>query len=308
MYTQLGLAYLDRAREAHDPVWLAKAREAEATALRLQDNFESLMAMAAIQNYAHRFADAITWCERAAAASVNGPWIPDPAVSAALVEAYVGLGRADEAGALITPPDATHPAFYSLVAYGKWLAATGQTTEAAAVFGNAADFSRDQGFPALAAWAESSAAGALLDARRLAEARPHIEAAETLDPCAPIVRVHRAELEELEGRHDAALAAYEALLHDSFDPVAAARAFRLAQRLGHHATAAGHFAVAERGLERAIAAGEVYSLGPLARLYADADRNLERALTLAEENLRWKRDREALATADFVRARVAAAR
>ena len=306
MYTQLGLAYLDRARETHEPIWLARAREAEATALALQDNFESQMAMAAIQNYAHRFADAIGWCERAAAASVNGPWIRDPAVTAALVEAYIGLGRADEAGALVSPPSSSRPDFYASVAYGKWLAATGRTTEAVEAFGTAAGLARSQHVPALAAWAEAAAAGALLDARRLAEAPAHLAIAEALDPCAVSVRVHRAELEELEGRHGAALAAYDAILRDNPDPVVAAHAFTLAQRLGNRAAAARHFTAAERGLERAIAAGEVYTLGPLAKLYADAGTNLERALALAEENLRWKRDREALATAAFVNARATA--
>jgi len=64
--------------------------------------------------------------------------------------------------------------------------------------------------------------------------------------------------------------------------------------------------VAEQGLERPLAAGEVYTLGALARLYADAGRNLDRALALAQENLLWKRDREAFATLRAVEARLAA--
>jgi tetratricopeptide (TPR) repeat protein len=121
-----------------------------------------------------------------------------------------------------------------------------------------------------------------------------------------VVRIHRAELHELEGRPAAALAAYEALLDEGTDPVVAARAFAVAQRLGDADRAARHFDVAERGLRSALDAGEVYTLGPLARLYADAGRDLDHALRLAEENLHWKRDREALRTLALIKARLGA--
>jgi len=51
----------------------------------------------------------------------------------------------------------------------------------------------------------------------------------------------------------------------------------------------------------ARAAGEVYTLGELARLYRDAG-DLERAEALAVENLRYVRDAEAVATLDSTRA------
>ena len=147
----------------------------------------------------------------------------------------------------------------------------------------------------------------MLDARRLADAPAHLAAAEALDPCAVSVRVTARSSRNWRAGTSAALAAYEAILRDNPDPVVAAHAFTLAQRRGDRRAAARHFAAAERGLERAIAAGEIYTLGPLAKLYADAGTNLERAVALTEENLRWKRDREALATAALVKARATAA-
>jgi len=120
------------------------------------------------------------------------------------------------------------------------------------------------------------------------------------------VRVHRAKLNEREGRLAEALLVYESILGDDPDPAIEARAFVVASRLGREESAARHFAAAEQGLERPLGAGEVYTLGALARLYADAGRNLDRALALAKENLRWKRDREAFAALQAVEARLAA--
>ncbi len=295
MYTQLGLACLDRARETHDPVWLAKAREAEVTALSLQDNFESMMAMAAIQNYAHRFEEAIRWGERAAAASVDGSAERDPAVASMLVEARLGLGQVAEAGRLVPSSVAGTRDFHSASALGRWLAASGRFEEAVTAYARAAAFAREGGAATLAAWAEAAAAAALLDAGRSAEARGHVEAAARLDPGATVVQLRRAEVEQAEGRSAEALNILEALLREDPDPAIEARAYAVARGAGALESAERHFDAAERGLEHAIDAGEVYTLGPLAQLYADAGRYLPRALALARENLKWKRDREALA-------------
>jgi tetratricopeptide (TPR) repeat protein len=305
MYTQLGLACLDRARETHDPSWLARGREAERKALELQDNFESLVAVARIENYAHRFAVSLDWSGRAAAASVNGPYVPDPAVTALAVEAHLGLGQLDEARKLVRPEVDPSDA-RSAASLGQWLSASGRVDEAVWALGRASRLARGAGADDFAAWSEAAAAGVLLDSGQSGEARPHVEAAEALDPRATVVRAHRAKLNEREGRLAEALLVYESILGDDPDPAIEARAFVVASRLGREESAARHFAAAEQGLERPLGAGEVYTLGALARLYADAGRNLDRALALAKENLRWKRDREAFAALQAVEARLAA--
>ena len=292
----------NRARETHDPALLAQARDAEARALSLQDNFEALLAMAAIQNYAHRFEDAIRWGNRAAAAAVNAPYIPDPAVTAMLVEAYLGLGQVDEAGRLVPPPGTEAADFHSAASLGKWLAASGRADDAVRAYGRAADLARSAGASEAAGWAAAAAAGVLIETGQLPAARAHLETAAALDPRATSVRARRAQLNSAEGRLSDALAGYEAILIDDPDPVIAAQAYVAAARLGKTTAAARHFAAAERGFDSAIAAGEVYTLGPLAMLYADAGVHLDRALALAQENLRWKRDREAVNTLAAVRA------
>lgn len=306
LHTQLALACLDRARETHDPSWLARARAAAATAQAIQDNYDSLLALAAIENYAHRFDEALRWARRAAEASVNGPAWPDPVVSAALVEAHLGLGQVQEAGRLVPASPGEIRDYEAAAARGRWLAAADRPDDATSAWGVAAALAAQAGESERSAFAEAMAGGVLLDAGRPAAAKPHIESAARIDATLPAVVLHQAELELAEGNPAGALARLESHLAGNPDPAIEALAYEAALRAGDPARAERHYAAAEKGLERAIAAGEVYTLGALARLYATAGRSLDRALFLAQENLRWKRDREALDTLAAVRKRRAA--
>ena len=104
-----------------------------------------------------------------------------------------------------------------------------------------------------------------------------------------------------EGQLDKALGVYEGLLGEQEDPAIHRRAFLVARWLGQEDRAHRHFEAAEQGFQRVIDAGEVYTLGGLARLYADGDVNMEQALKLAQHNLEYKRDIEAEATLAYVR-------
>jgi len=296
MYTQLGIAFLDRTRETHDPTLLAKARNAENTALSIQDNFESLMAMTAVANYSHRFEDAIGWGRRAAKASVGGEDVRDPAVTAALVEAYLGFGKPEDAAALL--PDSADDAndFHTAVSLGRLRSESGEYVEAELAFSRAAELAREQAAPALAAWAETAAAGTLIDSGRASESAAHLEAAARLAPETTFLILHRAEVAQAAGRHADALKLFETILAHDDDPAIEALAFTAAHEAGDTVSADKHFVRAERGLKRAIDAGEVYTLEALAKLYLHAGRNLESALALARENIRWKRDRSARET------------
>lgn len=296
MYTQLGVALLDRTRETHDPTLLAKARNAEKTALSIQENFESLMAMTAIQNYSHRFEDAMAWGRRAASASVGGDTARDPAVTAALVEACLGFGRPDDAAALLPASVADANDFHTAVSLGRWLSEAGEYAEAETAFSRASALALEQGAPALAAWAETAAAGTLIDSGRASEAAAHLEAAARLGPETTFLVLHRAEAAQAAGRDADALALLEQVLAHDDDPAIEALAFAAAHDAGDRAAAERHFVRARRGLQRAIDAGEVYTLEALAKLYLRAGRNLGSALALARENIVWKRDRSARET------------
>ena len=90
-----------------------------------------------------------------------------------------------------------------------------------------------------------------------------------------------------------ALALYESQLPQYPDPAIHYRAYLISHKLGWEHRAEQHFLSAEAGFQRAIDAGQIYTLEGLARLYCDAGIQLDRALSLAQQNLNFKRDIEA---------------
>lgn len=304
-YALLGAAYLDKARETFDPSWLTKARSALNRSLEIQPNFEAFKVMAALCNYAHRFEEALRWGKRAAET-----YSTDTEVTALLVEAYMGLGKYDEARKLL-PPAGQKPAdFYTASAMGNYLVSQRRYKEAVDCFDKAAEFARTENVRELVVWAEVSAAGALIDARQLDAARKRLDAAANVDDVrghgletmpSQNLHLHRAELLEAEGKPQEALAIYETLLQRRNAPAVHGKAFVLARKLGQKSQAQLHFDAAEKGFQRVVDAGEIYTLEALAQLYCDADVKLEQARALAEKNLKYKRDIEAAATLTRVR-------
>ncbi len=295
-YALLGGAYLDKARQTHNPDFLREARRNLQRSLEIQPTFHALKTMAGLCNFAHRFEEALQWARDAAEASPTDTYVVSIAV-----EAYLGLGRDSDAAKQFLSEDTEPSDFHIAAARGHWFESQKRFNEAAAAFSKAAAFARTQRAVELVVWAEVSAAGTLLDSGQLKRAQSHLDTAVQLDPENVYLSIHRAELLEKEGRPGEALARYEAAIRRSKDPVIHAKAFMVAHRLGHEQTWRQHFEAAERGFLEAINAQEVYTLGALARLYAAANTNLEKALALAKRNLQYKRDAEAKRTLALVR-------
>jgi tetratricopeptide (TPR) repeat protein len=111
----LGLALLQRARETGDPGLYAQAEQALQLALaREPDHVEALVGQGALALARHHFAEALEWGERASAAA---PQLA--AVYGVLADAYVELGRYDEAVAAAQRMVDIRPGIdsYSRVAY-----------------------------------------------------------------------------------------------------------------------------------------------------------------------------------------------
>jgi tetratricopeptide (TPR) repeat protein len=293
---RLGEAYLDRARASHDPRFLTQARAALERSIAIQTNAEALKTMTAVCTYSHRFADALRWARRAAEAHPE-----DRGITALQVEAHLALGQVDEAGALLSGASPPATSFHDAAARGTWLAAQGRAEEAASSFLQAAERAEAQKARDLAVWARVSSAGVWIDAGKPERARPLLDAVARTDPDDALLQLHQAELHEAEGRPEAALAAYEALLVRGDDPEIHRRAFTLARQLGRRDVARRHFEAAEASFLKAIDAGEVYTLEALARLYLDAKVHPDRALDLARRNLEYKRDRAAHAVLNLAR-------
>ena len=309
LHTRLGWAYLDKARQTHEATWVGKARQAAERSQALQSNFDAMKLMMTVEKYSHRFENAVAWGWRAADASPGGRKQMDPEVLVGLVEAYLGLGQATEAERLLPRSEAGVDRFYVAAAMGRFFAAQGQVDAAVRAFLHARDLaatelagrsgpgSQGAGAPSTdpQRWALIMAGGVLLDNGRIAEARPHFQAAARAG-WTPLLGVHEAEVHEAEGRPAQALASYEKVLTRDPDPEVRRHAFRLARAQGDEKRAGAHFVAAERALRAALEAGEIYTLGALAQLYADAEVRLTEAVSLAKQNLTWKRDAEARET------------
>lgn len=303
VYCSLAAAYLQKARDSHDPAWLAKARAALERSRALQPSYEALRLSAAIANFSHRFEEGLAWARQAQAAS----WVErgsDPQVLDLLVEAHLGLGQPEEAARLLPAEGAPLPDFHTAAAVGRYHVALGEHARARPAYAAALEHALKARVPLLAAWAEVRLAGTYIDSGQAQQARPHLVNAQRHHPAGREVRMHWAEVHEAQGRPTAALALYEALLSERVDPGLSVRAARLARELGAQDRAQHHFAAAEAGLRTALEAGEVYPLGELALLYAEAGVHLERAHTLATRNLEYRRDREAHQVLSAVRARL----
>lgn len=301
VHVQLAEAYFDRARETRDPSFLARARESLERSLAIQPTFEAFLLHARIAAFAHRFETALEWAARAGTAAV---YPKDPAVTAVTAEALLGLGRADEARRLLPPAGAPLTDFHTAAALGRWLAERKEFDAARRAYSRAAELALEARVPVRAAWAEVMAAGTRIDSGRPAEAEAHLRRAAGLAPGTEELEIHRAEVLEATGRTAEALATYDKLRKESPDPLLPHRAYLLASRAGKTEAAERYLREAEAGYERVIAGGEIYTLGALAQLYADAGVRLDRALALAEENLKYKRDSEAVATLAAVKARL----
>ncbi len=300
-FAALGSAYLDKARETHDVTWLAKSRTATARSLEIQPNINALTTMAAICNFTHRFACGLEHATKAA--RIN----PDESSLLSLhVEAHLGLGQIDEADKLLDAAESANPARFDVLASrGRWFMEQERYDEAHASFTAATTEARKMGAHDLIIWAEANAAGTLIDSNRPQLARPHLETASKLKadgwPIKAVLQIHWAELDELDGHAERALAAYESILARQDDPELFRRAFLIARKLGHKERAESLLAAGERAAERISSAGEIFALESQALLYADAGIKLDSAEQLALLNLEHKKDRSAREALQYVR-------
>jgi tetratricopeptide (TPR) repeat protein len=282
----LAMAELDKAKETGDPSWLSRARDHATQSSAIQPNVAALKAAAQLASYTHRFAEALELCRQARAA-----YPPDTSLAALQVEALLGLGRRDDATAVLR--ELTEDDFYAAFAHGAIEVAAGDAAAAATAFERAAARAAAEGVVALQRFALVSAAGALLDGGDPAAARRYLDAAAPLGQGDRRLRLHQAEWLELAGRRAEALAVIEALLREHDEAELHRNAARLARQLGEARRASAHVAAARASFERALAAGEVYPLEGLAWLLLEANLELPRARALAEQNLVHKRDASA---------------
>jgi tetratricopeptide (TPR) repeat protein len=260
-WTALAAARLDLARRTLDPAELAAARAAAERSLAIQPSLEGYKLRGSVEAMAHRFEEASTWAARARTAA------PDDAGAIALeVEALVALGRFDDAQALLPADGDPAEHFHTAAALALWRSATGDTDGAEEAFAEAARLARAAEVPAFETWAWVRAAGVRLDAGEPERAGPHLARAAAIAREDYELEIHRAGLDQAEGRTAEAERRYRRLLGRRDDPEIHRRLSVLARERGDAAAAERHVRAAEAIYLRAVEAGEVYTLEGLARL------------------------------------------
>ena len=290
VHALLAEEYIEKARATGDPGWLRKAQASFERSLKIQPNFGAHKGMASLQNFRHRFADALLWTQRA------HPERENTDVTALMVDAHLGLGEIEQAAKLLPPLHTAPTDFYSAAAMAAVLKAQERYDQARLAYLKAEEFALQQNVVPVAVWARTNAAGMLIDSGRADQALADLELATARDKDNAELRLHWAEYHQARGDHRQALTTLEALVKDAPQPSFHHRAYRVARELGDRAAAKRHFAAAERGYRRVIKANEIYTLGSLAQLYCDAGVKFSEAQRLAQRNLKYKRDKEAADT------------
>lgn len=153
---QLADALLQKARESHDLTVLEQARRELHLSLQTQPTYEAYLTMARVQNYSHHFDDAIKWARIAEEASpIEGA---DSAITAVLVEAYLGLGKTADARELLPISENEPTDYYIAASLAQCLRAEKRYAEAADAFLLAGKIAKKANVAALVDWAEWSAA------------------------------------------------------------------------------------------------------------------------------------------------------
>jgi tetratricopeptide (TPR) repeat protein len=216
------------------------------------------------------------------------------------VEANLGLNRTAEAEKLLPAAGDPPGDFFIAAAQAIVYRSMDWPDDALVAFLRAAEFAQSQGDQKLVVWAWVQSAGVMIDSGELDRAVPHLDAASKLDATNVDLVIHRVKVLDARRQWAKALSDCEHALHHGFDPALSAQAASLARRLGDTPRFQEHFAAAEAAYQRALDAGEVFSLGALARLYGDCNVQLDRAEELAKKNLTFQRDRQATATLELI--------
>src|SRR5262245_57412965 len=95
---RLGSLYLQKAKETHNVDWLRKARDRSGKSINIQPSLEAYRTMAAICNFAHQFACAVEWGQKAVRTNSQ-----DFVSVALLADSYLRTGKAELAIETLSP-------------------------------------------------------------------------------------------------------------------------------------------------------------------------------------------------------------
>jgi tetratricopeptide (TPR) repeat protein len=305
---KLGLCYLQKAKETHNVDWLGKSRVAIQQSINIQPSLEAYRAMAAICGFAHQFACAVEWGEKAVRTYPR-----DFVAVAILADGYLRTGKPDLALKTLDLKGGGAEDSYELAeAKGLIFSELGRMDEARELYQKSQLLAAKRGDRSLEVRAKVNLAGTYIDIQRAPEARAILAEIRDMNGISGAVRdlvlLHRAELAELDKEYDKALRLYEELAQahgqDQHDPDLYRKCYHLALTIGDEAKAKEFFKRSEDESLMIISKGEVFSLECLAMLYTEAGVNLEQAEKYALRNLEIKQDISAREALNRVRQRL----
>jgi tetratricopeptide (TPR) repeat protein len=275
-YARLGLAYLQKAREAGQARYIREAEEHLRRSLGFQRNYDAIRGMAAVHLARHEFREALAYAQEAVA-TLPG----DLEARGVLFDTYLALGDEVRAGETADAMMKLLPSFASYARMAALLEYRGDYPAALRMMGQACkEAEAEQVQAEAAAWCQvrvGSIYVALCDA---AQAESHYRRALERLPGYFFAREHLAELRATQGRAGEAIEIYEKLLAESPNPhyrIALAGAYEAA---GQPEKASRELETAREELRRSAASGSRDEWRALALL-------LVRSPATAEEGLRW---------------------
>jgi tetratricopeptide (TPR) repeat protein len=273
----LAFDYLQRAREAGDIADYQRAELAASRSVELlpRDNYNGLTAMAALRLAQHDFAAA---AELAVAATAASPG--KAAAYGILGDAQIGLGDYDGAAAAYGRMLDIEPALPALSRQADLAWLQGETLDAADFWRQALAF--DDGLPIEnQAWAYSQLGRMSFAQGDLGAAQEHYERSFDLMPGYVHALAGLGSVAAAEGDWNAAIEHYVAAQERLPLPEYVAALGDVYDRAGRLAVAGDQYALVD-AIDSLYRANGIDTERQLALFYADHDRELERALAMAE--------------------------
>ena len=291
--TKLGYAYLKQARTTGDFRLYGKAEAALSEALkRSPGHYTALLGLATARAARHRFQEAIDLAKQAEAAQPK-----DPDAWAIIGDAYLGMGRLDEADGAYRVVAAKAPGFVTDTRMANLMHARGRTTEAIALLRAALADAIARDLPKESqAWCHVILGATLFDRGEWTAAETEYRAGLALTPDSYVAIEHLAELRSYQRRDKEALPLYERAIAlaphpDFFEAVA-----RTHEWVGRKAEAARWHARARDGYLAAVEAGDPGYYRNLAMFFTDVEPRPSEAVRWARKDLELRQDHAAWST------------
>jgi tetratricopeptide (TPR) repeat protein len=285
-YYRLGDAYLQKARETGDPAWIERAERVIARSLALVPDQAPVvrhLAYAALQR--HDFAEAAVRARRATELDAE-----DARAWGLLGDAHLELGEYDQAEAAYRRMAALGQDLDTLSRLSGWKSLTGDPAGAIADLWRAIAEGQESGRPREAvAWAQSQLAAEHFATGDIREAAAAYRAALATYPDYHRALAGLAGVRAAQRRTSEALDLYRKALAILPQPEYATALGDLLATLGRTADAGRQYELVEY-VGRLAGPGSTLGRRELAYFHADHDRDLDRALTLAREEARLRRD------------------